>query len=173
MYVLHNVNMWHTLGLPYLTTKPYLLQMARKSNFTSDMNLEQNLLHIYSHVNPIFRPVNLKLCLCMFLFVAISPPTNLTAEQIGPERVVVSWTPPSPPPSRGYRITVNSTTSSTSVDINAIITYYFLTLQPGVYGIQMVATSHHHYPSEAVGPVEVTVRGTCITDIDHDSFKCM
>ena len=72
--------------------------------------------------------------------------------------VLVSWTAPSPPPSMGYRITTDSTDFSAGIDVTSSATSRTIFLQPGVYSIRMRALSQH-YPSEIVGPVEVTVKG--------------
>ena len=84
------------------------------------------------------------------------------AEQTGPETVVVSWTPPSPPPSRGYRITVNSATTSFSRNVSSS-PHNLTSLEPGVYSIQLVALTQH-YPSEGVA-VEFTVGGGKCTQV--------
>ena len=58
-------------------------------------------------------------------------------------------------PSGGYRITVDST----DIDINTTSSSYTIRVpQSGVYSIRVVGLSQH-FPSEGVGPVEVTVRG--------------
>ena len=76
--------------------------------------------------------------------------------------MLVSWNAPSPPPSMGYRITIDSMISA-GIDVVFSATSYTITLQPGVRSICMRALSQH-YPSEIVGPVEVTVKGTlCYT----------
>ena len=78
------------------------------------------------------------------------------AEQTALQTVAVSWTAPSPPPSQGYRIIVDSTDTSTGVDVQQ--SPHTITLQPGVHSIRLVALPVH-MRSEVVGPVEVTVRG--------------
>ena len=60
-------------------------------------------------------------------------------------------------PSGGYRITVDSTDISTGIDTTS--SPHTITVpQPGVHSIRVVGLSKH-FPSETVGPVEVTVRG--------------
>ena len=60
-------------------------------------------------------------------------------------------------PSGGYRITVDSTDISTGIDTTS--SPHTITVpQPGVHSIRVVGLSQH-FPSETVGPVEVTVRG--------------
>ena len=77
--------------------------------------------------------------------------------QNGIGTVLVSWTPPSSPPI-GYRITTDSTDFSAGIDVAFSTTSHTITLQPGVHNIRM-RTLSQHYPSEIVGPVEVTVKG--------------
>ena len=79
------------------------------------------------------------------------------AEQTALQTVAVSWTAPSPPPSQGYRIIVDSTDTSTGTDV--IQSPLNIALQQhGVHSIRLVALPVH-MRSEVVGPVEVTVRG--------------
>ena len=80
-------------------------------------------------------------------------PTNLIIRQNGINSTLVSWTAPSPAPNMGYRITIDSTDGTDATDSSATVT-----LQPGVHNISMRSLSRH-YPSEIVGPVEVTVKG--------------
>ena len=78
--------------------------------------------------------------------------------QNGVGTVLVFWTAPSPPPSMGYRITIDSEDFSAGLDVASSATSYTILLQPGVHSIRMRALSQY-YPSEIVGPVEVTVKG--------------
>ena len=78
------------------------------------------------------------------------------AKQNRPETVVVSWTAPSPPPSRGYRITVNSATMGFSRNVSSS-PHNLTSLEPGVYSIQLVSLSEH-CPSEVVA-VDIVVGG--------------
>ena len=97
--------------------------------------------------------------MCVVTFGAGAATTNLMAEQNGINSVLVTWTPPSPPPSMGYRITVDSTDFSAGIGVtNSSATSRTISLQSGVRNIRMRALSQH-YPSEIVGPVEVTVKG--------------
>jgi len=90
-----------------------------------------------------------------------APPTNLVIEfNISLCIVEVFWIAPATPPSAGYRITVNSSGNSTSIDVT--ISPHNIALQEGVHSIGVRSLSHHHYPSEMVGPVEVTL-GVAIT----------
>ena len=96
-------------------------------------------------------------------------PTNLTAQQNGINSVLVSWTAPSPPPSMGYRITVDSTDFSAGIDVASSTTSHTISLHPGVHDIRMRALSQH-YPSEIVGPEEVTVKGTLCYTLTHSAL---
>jgi len=97
---------------------------------------------------------NCKLGIPFFRLVA-NPPTNLCVQEIDPNTLEVSWTAPGTPASAGYRITVNSSGNSTSIDVTT--SPHNITLQEGVHSIEVRSISHHHYPSEMVGPVEVTL----------------
>ena len=86
-----------------------------------------------------------------------APPTNIMVTPISLTQLRVSWTAPSPAPSDGYRITVNSTDTNivrTSQQSPLIISLP----QPGVYSVRVVALYSGKLPSEAVG-VNATVRG--------------
>ena len=87
-----------------------------------------------------------------------TPPTNLIAEQSDLRSVLVSWTAPSPPPSMGYRVTVQPG-GITMLDRTP--PRLLTGLQVGVYSIEVMSLSRH-LPSEKVGPVVVTVRGEMI-----------
>ena len=88
-----------------------------------------------------------------------TPPTNLVAEQNALKILLVSWTAASPPPSMGYRVTVQPGGIRM---LNSIARPQNLTgLQTGVYSIEVMSLSQH-LPSERVGPVVVTVRGEII-----------
>ena len=92
------------------------------------------------------------------MFILGATPTNLMARQNGINMVLVSWTAPSPPPSMGYQITISSTDFSVDMNVTSAETSHILSLQPGVHSIRMRSLSQH-YPSEIVGPEEVTVKG--------------
>ena len=79
------------------------------------------------------------------------------AKQNGLDSVQVSWTAPSSPP---YAIIGYNVTADLGVSFSASTSKQTLniTLQPGMYGIRVVSLSQQ-LPSEAVGPVDVTVRG--------------
>ena len=92
--------------------------------------------------------------------------------QNGISIVLVSWTAPSPPPSMGYRITVDSADFAGGIDVASSATSHTISLQPGVHDIRMRALSQH-YPSEIVGPVEVTVKGNlCTYSCIFSTFHC-
>ena len=81
------------------------------------------------------------------------------AEQNGLQTVLVSWTAPSPPPSMGYRVTVQPGGVRM---LDSIASLQLVTgLQVGVYSIEVMSLSQH-LPSERVGPVMVTVKGKMI-----------
>ena len=77
------------------------------------------------------------------------------ADQNELRSVLVSWTPPSPAPSSGYRVKVtpgrhNMIAQASSQTIQP--------LEPGAYNIEVVSLSHNNLPSEEVA-AEVTVYG--------------
>ena len=101
-------------------------------------------------------------------------PTNLMVRQNGIGTILVSWTAPSPPPSMGYQITTDTIDFSVGIDVASLATSGTISLQPGVHSIRMRSLSQH-YPSEIVGPVEVTVKGNlsvyfCIFSTLHSSL---
>ena len=96
--------------------------------------------------------------------------TNLIVRQNGINSALVSWTAPSPPPSMGYRITIDSTDFSAGIDLSSPATSRTILLIPGVHSIRM-RTNSQHYPSEIVGPAEVTVKGTLYSCI-FSTFHC-
>ena len=91
-----------------------------------------------------------------------SAPTNLTVQQNGINSVLVSWTTPSPPPSMGYQIRIDSTEFSADINITSSATSRTILLQPGVHNIRL-RTPSLHYPNDEVVSVPVTVKGmyTC------------
>ena len=93
------------------------------------------------------------------------------AQQNGINSTLVSWTAPSPPPSMGYRITTDTTDSSTGIDVPSSATSRTISLQPGVHSIRMRSLSQH-YPSEIVGPVQVTVKGNEGEYLIENVFTC-
>ena len=89
-----------------------------------------------------------------------TPPTDVTAEQIGVSTVLVMWTAPSPPPTDGYQIQI--TRGSTTTTVNVAWTSYTFSVsnQYGVYTIQVRSLSQHFQSNEASPePVEIAVRG--------------
>ena len=106
----------------------------------------------------------------MNVFILGTTPTNLMVRQNGVGTVLVFWTAPSPPPSMGYRITTDTIDFSAGIDVTSFATSRIIPLHPGVHSIRM-RTNSQHYPSEIVGPVEVTVKGTFILlHIQHFSL---
>ena len=89
------------------------------------------------------------------MFILGTTPTNLNVSQNGIGTVLVSWTPPSPPPNMGYQITINSADFSDGISVTS--SSLTIMQQPGVYDIRMRALSQH-YPSEIMTE-EVTVKG--------------
>ena len=82
-------------------------------------------------------------------------PANLMARQGGLDSVLVSWTAATPPPAMGYRVTAEPG----GISEDTLDTHITLAdLLPGVYNIRVQSLSQH-LPSEAVGPVQVTVSG--------------
>ena len=77
------------------------------------------------------------------------------ARQTGISSMLVSWTAASPPPIMGYRVTAEPGGISQVAPSSPLTIGH---LQPGVYRVQVVSLSQH-LPSEAMGPVEVTVKG--------------
>ena len=88
-------------------------------------------------------------------------PTNLMVRQIGINRVRVSWTPPTPPPSRGYLITTGDTRhTDSSAGIMALfgVSSRDVGQTPGTVNYWLVAL--YGTPIVVgVGPVSGTVRG--------------
>ena len=78
--------------------------------------------------------------------------TNLMAVQTGLDSVLVSWTAPSPVPTRGYQISTTNTEDTTTE------TTHVLTLsQPGNHIVQILPLSEH-FPYNSMS-VQATVRG--------------
>ena len=91
----------------------------------------------------------------IILYTANVPPSNVVAEQTGPDTVLVTWTPPPAPPAAGYQVQVTAGTTTTT---NVTGTSHNISVnnQFGVYSIKVISL---HLPSEAIAPVELTVRG--------------
>ena len=82
-------------------------------------------------------------------------------EQTGIGRVEISWTAPSTQaPDRGYQILINSTHNNTV--LNVMSSPHSVSLQPGVYSMQLVALSQTVI-YKLSSPVEFTVQGTEIS----------
>lgn len=76
--------------------------------------------------------------------------------QTGDSEVEVSWNPPLTPPRMGYQIAVTGSGDSIA-QFHAEASPHGFLLEPGTYGIELRAMSEH-YPSDALGPVNLTVR---------------
>ena len=74
------------------------------------------------------------------------------AIQDGLETVRVSWT--APPGGGRYRVTADPG----GISIETLVSPRILSLQPGVYDIQ-VETLSQHLPGGTVGPISVSVKG--------------
>ena len=80
--------------------------------------------------------------------------------QTGIGEVEISWTAPSDQvPDSGYQILINSTHNNTITVLNVMSSPHSVSLQPGVYSMQLVALSQiviYELPS----PLEFIVPGT-------------
>ena len=86
----------------------------------------------------------------------------MVAEQNGLDSVLVSWNASSSPLEiTGYNVTADPGVSFSAFASNQSLN---ITLEPGMYGIRVVSLSPQ-LPSEAVGPVNVTVRGEIVLTI--------
>ena len=89
------------------------------------------------------------------------PSTDLSATQVGPTSIRVSWTAPvSGAAVTGYRISYSGGTDQGSVDVGASATDYTITItQPQsrlTYSISIITLSSS-FPSSMAGPIMVTV----------------
>ena len=89
------------------------------------------------------------------------PPTGLSATQVGPTSIRVSWTAPvSGATVTGYRISYSGGTDQGSVDVGASATDHTITIiQPQsrlTYSISIITLSSS-FPSSMAGPIMVTV----------------
>ena len=81
----------------------------------------------------------------------------MTAEQTGPNTVLVSWTPPPAPPAAGYQVQVTVGTTISTTDVTG--TYHTISVnQFGVYSIRVMSLSRQ-LPSAVSASVQITVRG--------------
>ena len=84
---------------------------------------------------------------------------ELIAEQVGLNRVQVSWTAPPIPPSGGYRITAEPG----GVSVDTLSSPHVISVpEPGLYRISVMYISQH-FPGGVAGPQEVSVRGMYCT----------
>ena len=89
------------------------------------------------------------------------PPTGLSATQVGPTSIRVSWTAPvSGATVTGYRISYSGGTDQGSADAGASATDYTITISqpqsPLNYSISIITLSSS-FPSSMAGPIMVTV----------------
>ena len=89
------------------------------------------------------------------------PPTGLSATQVGPTSIRVSWTAPvSEATVTGYRISYSGGTDQGSVDVGASATEHTIIItQPQshlTYSISIITLSSN-FPSSMAGPIMVTV----------------
>ena len=92
---------------------------------------------------------------------APDPPTDLSATQVGPTSITVSWTAPvSGATVTGYRIFYSGETNRGIVDFGASATDHIITIpQPQnrlTYSISIMTLSSS-FPSSIAGPIMVTV----------------
>ena len=89
----------------------------------------------------------------------------MLVEQTGIEGVLISWNAPNTQASESsYHILINSTHNNATTALNATSSPLHVSLQPGVYSMQLVALSQtviYELPS----PVEFTVQGKYVTAI--------
>ena len=78
----------------------------------------------------------------------------MTAEQTGPDTVLILWTAPPAPPAHGYRILVTGVSTNEAGTTRTIGTDN----QFGVFIIRVMSHSDH-FPGQTSEPVNVTVRG--------------
>ena len=94
-----------------------------------------------------------------------NPPTGLSATQVGPTSIRVSWTAPvSGATVTGYRISYSGGTDQGSVDVGASATDHTITIpQPQsrlIYTISIITLSSS-FQSSMPGPIMVTVGKLC------------
>ena len=88
------------------------------------------------------------------IIIVGAAPIGLQVEAIGPLQMRVSWTPPSAPPTVGYRISVNP--GRVTVFVSDSTSHTLEVAEPGVYDV-IVTSLSSHLPGGTVGPVQVTV----------------
>ena len=97
----------------------------------------------------------------MLYSTGADPPTGLSATQVGPTSIRVSWTAPvSGATVSGYRISYSGGTDQGSVDVGASTTDHTITItqpqRPLTYSISIITLSSS-FPSSMAGPITVTI----------------
>ena len=100
-------------------------------------------------------------CISNSYSTGAEPPTGLSATQVGPTSIRVSWTAPvSGATVTGYRISYSGGTDQGSVHVGASATIHTITItQPQsrlTYSISII-TQSSSFPSSLAGPIMVTV----------------
>ena len=98
---------------------------------------------------------------CLYSTGVPDPPTDLSATQVGPTSIRVSWTAPvSGATVTGYRISYSGGTDRGIVDVGATVTDHIITITPPLsrltYSISIITLSSS-FPSSFAGPVLMTV----------------
>ena len=86
----------------------------------------------------------------------LGAPTDVMAEQYGPDTVLVTWTPPLIPPAAGYQVQVTGNRNTTT-DVTRTSHTISVNNQFGVYSIRVMSLSQPL--TSAANSVEITVRG--------------
>ena len=96
-------------------------------------------------------------CLHVVCIIYIgAAPTDVVAEQDGPDTVAVSWTAPPAPPTN-YRLMISGARTAATT-VSGTTRSIGTESQFGVYSIRVMSNSQH-LPGQTSDPVQVTVRG--------------
>lgn len=93
-----------------------------------------------------------------FSWILGEAPSDVTAVSTEPERVQVSWTPPSAPPGNGYQITSLDFDRRTSITVNVSRSPHTIEVAPGFHIIQVRSLSQH-YPGRTAEKISISVIG--------------